>query len=360
MESFFISDNQRYGQLLKELPGIFPDETSSPSSGLLTALRKKGIKWAELKPGERIEYMKGFQQDSARLRKIYGPLVSSLDESLSEGQVDLAIKLYVLLQKFSTNESIRDNYDNNLLLAMAVIKAIKEGKLCLWRYVCMAKTELLLDGPSFNGWNSTFDSRYDTLTPSLIRDKELLTEVLALGLDTEINYVLNDWEVPFYRWGPACRALQADQLKAALDNLESTRQYMREWISARCAAYGVGSYNIIFFSDQEVCPDYQLFLDLVDNSKLEVAGLADAKLLGAEIRFVKSADKSITDQSALDKAMNRIYQYAVEAVVISQTSIGAGIYLNGEYPTVTVWQKMKLLQPLPTLFYIPDSQIRNI
>lgn len=348
--------------MLEALLELYPEFLEVPPTQILPALKKSGLSWQQISLPERLRWVLSSQQGVANWRKIFSPIDRAIDEQFTNEQKALATRLYVLLQKFNLNETIQRNDENNQLLAIAVINAVREGRLTLWRYVCMPRTNLIVgeNRGGFVRWEAEYDSRYDTLTKALIQDKELLAQISNLGIEPNIYFVINDWEVPFYRSNVSIKSLNEGEFELAISALETIRGYTRDWIAQTCERYGLNASGVYFFSDRELCPEYQEFLDLVDTLKLERAGLADAGILKAEIDFVIKADKSISGQSAELKAMRRIYQYAVESVFIAQSVLGKGIYLNAEYPTINVWQKMRLLQQLPTLFYVTDSQVQNI
>ncbi len=315
--------------------------------------------WLELNAEQRRSVLFSTPQDSDKLRKFISPLLTSIGDDIeSQETIELAAKVYGFLMGQNKVENMRDNANNNILLAQIAIQAAISRRMDFWRFVCMPEISMVKDGSKFVDWNCEIGSpRYDTLTSALDRDSEILAGLQQLGIKPQLYFVLDDWEVPWLRSEQDFRALSRSEQQKALEALSGIRQQTTNWINENAGKNSVANSGIIYFSS---LIGYQRFVDLMDAPRLESESTYQG-VFSEEKRFViESARRVLTRQEADAKTGRRIIQYATEGSILANTFLTNGIYLNAEYPVQVVWKKLTLLADLPTLFYVTDKEVKNI
>lgn len=278
-------------------------------------------------------------------------------EEVNENELKLASSLFQRLLDECKKPEMNGNKENNLLLARASIRAIQKGTMPLWRFVCMPRIGMVAKDSMFERWTCEIgDTRYDTLSPALSRDFNIIELVRRHEITPNLYYVLDDWEVPWLRTESDFNKLFKDEKEKALQNLFSIRTQTKDWITGTTKAFNNVPNQILFFSE---LIDYQSFCDLMDAPRLE-ATEAYQGTFEQEYQFIKKADFFMNDFERRRAAMRRIIQYATEGSILANTSLGQGIYLNSEYPVQVVWKKLTLFAELPTLFYVTDKDVKNI
>jgi hypothetical protein len=312
-------------------------------------------------------------------KPLYNAMTSVIQESpgnfariveVNEETAILSAKLFSVFLGCTRVSTQLRNKENNLLLARNVVESVKEGKVNLWRFVCMPKTTMIKKDNKFDRWEADFSTTaYNTLSPALFYDRDLLSKVLSLGLVPKLTYVLDDWEVPYIRMTDITetgfskfKSLSQDERDIALKSLVEINVQVRSWIDKMMLAQNIripDFTNVRFLSGMI---DYYEFIELMDTLFLEM----DIESLGIfkqELEFAEKYYPNINRQTAGIMAGRRITQYATEAVVINNDTSSEfknGIFLNSEYPTLPVWQKLNLVTRIPTLFYAEDEVIKNI
>ena len=270
------------------------------------------------------------------------------------------IKSTDFLYNFLTekNNYQRNNQLNNQLLKSVATATVQTGKLSLWRFICMPEISLETQNNQFKKWQYTFGSRrYDTLTPALPRDQQLIDGLKDRGINSELYFVIDDWEAPYLRTAKEFYSLPKDEKRKALEGLEPVRQQTSQWIYNTTNNTNLEPKDILYFSSRIEFPE---FVDLMDAIPLEL----EPKYSGIyqeEQRFVQKSSPELSLLEKDLKAARRIAQYAVEGSIIIESGLTNGLYLNSEYPVQQVWKKLTLLSPdIPTLFYVKDEEVKNI
>lgn len=342
-------DSRTWPDLQKNFPGL-PWQANFDLALSLAS-------WNLLPRKDQITIVK--KQESSTIISRSTPMLSALTqlEVDSEELAQKATGLYQLVTAESQNPQLTNNSENNFLLAKSCVRAVDSGVLNLWRFVCLPDLTMESADGKFTRWNYSFSiSRYDTLTPCLDRDKQLLTRFNDFGISTRITFVVDDWEALWLRVDNQYNALSASEHQSAMTSLNSLRQDMRRWIDTNLSTRNITSASLAYFSS---FISYFDFITLKDQLLLE-SDVSYSGLLADEILFVRKALPELSLPNATRKAQGRIVQYATEGAILSATSLGDGIYLNSEYPTQSVWKKLSLIAKIPTLFYVKDKDIRNV
>lgn len=285
-------------------------------------------------------------------------------EKLSREEEQVAATVYARLWLSNVQESTRGNMENNSLLATSSISAAKTGEIDFYRFVCMPYIGLVSDQGEFVSWKYVIGTySYDTLTPAMSADKKLLSKFDGL-VQPRMTFILDDWEVPFLRTNDLSDVQTSGFLglnpaaqELALKELEKVRNDVTKWIAQKTADYQIVP-EVKFFSE---IVGYKNFVDLVSAFQLEAP--TDEGIYKAEVDFVrKSIEREAVKPSELGisiRASRRIAQYAVEGAILKE-QFKNGIFLCSEYPTVPVWQKLNMISSIPSLFYVKDSEVKNI
>lgn len=281
-------------------------------------------------------------------------------DELNEDVIRRAIQIYFVVQSLVKKEDQINNTKNNNLLVTSCLEAAKYGKLIAWRFVCMPKTDFDpgdLDMP----WKVTIgDSRYDTLTPALPFDQKIVEKLENIGIDVNITYVFDDWELPFLRvldlntGESPFLALSPEDQESCIVALGQVKKVVKKWVAKTLAKRTV-PYDVVFFSDLIAYPDFQ---EGVESLRFDT-GPDIQGVFRAEEEFVRRADPYKGDMSVNRAVATRIAQYAFEGIILSEY-FRKGIFLASEYPIDTVWQKLSLSTRIPTLFYVKDEDVKNI
>jgi len=307
--------------------------------------------WYELDVERRREIIKNIGVENSAFNDDFRVIKNSLN-NLSFVQNE-ATKKGIQVYKFLKELMVQDvGTANRQLLSDLSFKAACEGKLMAWRFMCLPEVDLDVNTLE---WQAVFGTaRYDTFTPSLDRDAQFLEGMRNLGIEVKLKIVLDDWEAPYLRSASVFYKLSPEDQVTAIDNLKRLRSSIDQWVSKN-SINGVPVQTLYI----SALVGFKEFVDLIDAQTLEM----DPKYIGIlseEMRFVRESSGNVSEYECQGKASRRIAQYAAEGSIIASSDLGSGIYLNSEYPTKQVWKKLTLLAQLPTLFYVADSEVRNI
>ncbi|PIR43656.1 hypothetical protein COV24_01635 [candidate division WWE3 bacterium CG10_big_fil_rev_8_21_14_0_10_32_10] len=290
-------------------------------------------------------------------KRFVAPFIQALEKSSYNSEFSLqSYALYTTL--LNANQLQGKNYNNNFLLALASLEAVRSGKLNLWRFVCLPELNIYISQGKFIEWSCIFDTkRYDTLSPAISYDQKIVDSIVKNTLiDPTINLVFNDWEGLFLRTISnnvnLYFSLDLLERKKAQASLKYVRSSIIKWVKSKTKY----PYNIMFISD---FIDFDSFVDAMDSLSMESFELYKG-IFNEELEFVNKSEPNIGTLEKELKAMRRIRQYAVEGSVIGSSFLGQGVFLAAEYPVQQVWNKLTLLQPLSALFYVKDKDVRNI
>jgi hypothetical protein len=314
--------------------------------------------WFELTDIQRVQVFSDTPQDVNKLQKAISPLLAALKGNVEDkNTIQLAAQLFAFLRSQIKVENMMENARNNELLAEVAVQSAVSKTIDLWRFVCMPEISMVSDQKTFIEWLCNMGTeRYDTLSPALKRDAELIASCKELGITPKLYFVLDDWEVPWLRSEQQFKSLSRPEQEKALDSLSSIRAQTENWIqetTQRCEI----TPGIVFFSS---LINYQQFVDLMDAPLLESQAQYNG-VFNEERRFViESTRRKLTNEEANKKTSLRVIQYATEGGILASTFLGSGIYLNAEYPVQVVWKKLTLLSDLPTLFYVTDKEVKNV
>ena len=314
--------------------------------------------WLELTDEQRREVILSISPDKDQLQKAIKPLVVAVENDIeNKNTILLATTIYRFLLSQTQLDNQKENAENNSLLATVSVNSAISKQIDFWRFVCLPEVSLGVNSNNtFDTWNYTLGSeRYDTLSPALQRDSEVIDGMRALGITPQLFYVLDDWEAPWLRSENTFKKLSKSEQKKALESLSEIRDVTSEWITKQTKQFEPS--GIIYFSS---LINYQTFTDLMDVPLLESRN--DYKnTMEEEKRFVKESSRRIlTDSEAYAIAQKRVIQYATEGSILANTFLANGIYLNSEYPVQVVWKKLTLFANLPTLFYVTDKEVKNV
>jgi hypothetical protein len=314
--------------------------------------------WLELTDNQRREVVLSTSPDKDKLQKAAKPLAIAIGNDIeNKDSILLATKIYRFLLSQTQLDNQKENSDNNSLLATVSVNAAISKRIDFWRFVCMPEVSIDVNSNNtFDTWDYTLGSeRYDTLSPALQRDSEIIDGMRALGITPQLFYVLDDWEAPWLRAENIFKKLSKSEQKKALEGLSDIRAVTSEWITKQTKEFDPS--GIIYFSS---LINYRTFIDLMDMPLLE-SQVEYKIILEEEKNFVKkSSRRNPTDLEATAIAQKRIIQYATEGSILANTFLGNGIYLNSEYPVQVVWKKLTLFADLPTLFYVTDKEVKNV
>lgn len=371
--------------VIEELIQLPSDASLRKAKGKLTARGINSVQWPDLQEkypqlGWKGEYEKALllaywnectdldradvvaKVEKGRVDSIVNLLMPVFEvESINDGNlVERAIKIYFVLQSLIRKEEKLNNVLNNRLIASSCLEAARSGELTAWRFVCMPKTDFDpsdLDMP----WKVTIgDARYDTLMPALSFDQKIVEVLENIGVDVNITYVFDDWELPFLRvldlntGESPFLALNPEDQESCITALRQVKKVVKKWV-AKTLAKGNVPYDVIFFSDLIA---YQDFKDGIESLRFDT-GPNIQGVFKAEEEFVRRADPYKSSMAVNRAVATRIAQYAFEGIILREY-FEKGIFLASEYPIDTVWQKLNLFTKIPTLFYAKDEDVKNI
>lgn len=242
---------------------------------------------------------------------------------------------------------------NDYLIKEILAKSICNKKIYFWKFVCMPKINID-ETLSFSiDWG---DKRYDTLSLSLKKDLAIEKFWAQYGIETEIEYVFDDWEVLFLRDNQ--KYLEQSKLNKLQmrEKLVELKGEIIKWVRKKTGNYYA---KCVFFSDLISYNDFVKGMGFI--GKIIEQDVKYKKILNNELRFLSEIYESkINEDKIISEANFRIVQYSTEGLLLLEKGFGNKIYLNSEYPTHATYDKLNYLVKLPSLFYCKDSEINNI
>lgn len=306
--------------------------------------------------------------DYKRANKSLYKFLLELPEDTDTEVAKRTAKIYKFFREATLEKPQKDNYENNRMLAEISFEAALTGEVNLWRFVCMPELSMETDERgNFERWSYRLGKfRYDTLTPPLRFDRQLISGLRLLGLESSLTFVLDDWEAPYLRTTDpskqgysSFKSLSQSEQVRALEGLSDVRRAMVSWIEYKTTELGltpdIVKPDTLFLSE---IIDYRNFTDMLSALELELDENY-INILNLEMNFVRDSTPGVSDQECRIKAIRRVTQYAVEGAVLGPIMKNR-IFLSSEFPVNLVWKKLTLLQNLPTLFYVQDSDVKNI